>query len=379
MIPELQRFESCLSQHLQIDDWIALRVIVASAVAHKLTDYKVMLWLRIIGASGSGKTEILRSIMALEGYVESLETLTPAAIRRGMQIYKRNKETDVLEKVQLEPTLLERLDGKLVITKELAPLLTKHHDSKLEIFGLLRSVHDGELDADYGSMQGHVKQQCNFDWILATTTFVDSQNQLDLQLGSRFTDIRWGSPLSRKQASWQAANNVPLLPTIRQELASTMQAIISHADVRAIKGYKPHDDNWFLELCDILAVLRTPVDRDGYTREIKQKPSPELPTRICQNCSKVALGLKMLGIEDIKPYITRLVWDGLPPNRSSVMKSILALENDAKKKGIVDYQPTQSAIENVNGSGLSQQSISLILKEMKVLGAKDVPWREYLG
>ena len=204
MIPEMDRFKSCLAQHFVIDDWQAVEIVLASTVAHKCGGE--MLWLRIIGASGSGKTEILRSIMSIpEGYIETLETLTPSAIRRGFQLVKKDKKNpDEYKKVKTEPTLLERLDGKLVITKEFAPLLTRQHDAKLEIFDLLRSVHDGELDADYGSLQGHIKQKCWFDWILGATSYIDSQNQLEMQLGSRFTDIRWGSPISRTGAMAQA-------------------------------------------------------------------------------------------------------------------------------------------------------------------------------
>ena len=371
MIPEVKRFKSCIGQHLRIDDWQALEIVLAAIVAHKL--HGEMLWLRIIGASGSGKTELLRTLLAQrelhQGYVETMETLTPSAIRRGLQLMKKDKETGELKKVKLEPTLLERLDGKLVITKELAPLLTRHHDARNEIFGLLRSVHDGELDADYGSMQGHIKQKCWFDWILGSTTFIDQQQTLDQQLGSRFTDIRWGSPMLRKEAITKAVNNVDLLDTIRKELGVLMTSIIAHSD--NTEAQKFCVEEWFLELVDIVSILRTPVERDGYSREVKQPPSSELGTRIGQNFSKICRGLHMIGISDTRPYICRITLDALPPNRRTVLKAIHALELEGHKV-------TQEAISNMNGTGLSQQYISMIMKDLELVGAKDIPWREYL-
>lgn len=370
MIPEVDRFKSCLAQHFVIDDWQAVDLVLASVVAHKC--HGEMLWLRIIGASGSGKTEILRSVMAIpEGYIETLETLTPSAIRRGLQMIKQDKDKPgEYKKIQMEPTLLERLDGRLVITKELAPLLTRHHDAKLEVFGLLRSVHDGELDADYGSNQEHIKQKCWFDWILGTTTYVDSQNQLEMQLGSRFTDLRWGSPMLRKKATSMAVNNIRHLEGIRAELGGIMTSIVAHTDTECMGQFEVED--WFLELVDILAILRTPVERDNYTKDIKQGASPELGTRVAQNFAKVCWGLKMIGVDDCQPYMTRLVWDGLPPIRAAVLHAVLKLEKEGCKV-------TQEAIANMNGTGLSQQMVSIIWRDLQLLGSKDLPWKEMLG
>ncbi len=369
MIPEAEQFKSCINKHLCIDDWQALEIVLAATIAHKLKGE--MLWLRIIGASGSGKTEILRAIKDIpEGYTETLETMTPAAIRRGFRPIKLNKKTEQYEDIIKEPTLLERIDGKLVITKELAPLLTRNADARLEIFGLLRSCHDGELDADYGSTQGHITQKVWFDWILGTTAYVDSQNQLEMQLGSRFTDVRWGSPIGVKDAIGKAIGNVDGLGTIRQELSAIVSSIVSHAKIEDALSFKVED--WLLDLCQVVAVMRTPVERDGYTKEIRCKPSPELGTRIGQNFSKIARGLHMLGISDIRPHLTRLAWDALPPNRADILHSILTLE-------FAGHKVTQEAIENNNGLGLSQSAISYIIKDLKVLDTKGLPWRDCLG
>ena len=373
MIPEAERFKACLAQHFEIDDWQAVDIVLAAIVAHKLGGE--MLWLRIIGASGSGKTEILRTCIGQTGYTETLETLTPAAIRRGLQMVKKkvNKQTgeEEYQKVQQEPTLLERIDKKLVITKELAPLLTRNHDARLEVFGLLRSVHDGELDADYGSLQGHIKQKCRFDWILGTTTYVDSQNQLEIQLGSRFTDLRWGSPISRGTAVGRAIGNIPHIEVIRAELTAVMSSIIAHAEPEKAEEFEIAD--WLLSLCDITAVLRTPVERDTRTKHRKdyEYPSPELGTRVGQNYAKVIKGLRMLGVEDARPYIVRMTWDALPPNRAAVLRSMLELEARGELA-------TPTNIANNNGLQISRPTVHWILEDMKLLGIERLDWRSQL-
>lgn len=366
-IPELLAYKRCLGKYLNIEDWQAVDIVLATAVAHKLEGE--MLWLRVIGASGSGKTEILRSISAQPGYTESMETITPSSIRRGLQMMKRNKVTGELEKVQKEPTLLELLDGKLVITKELAPLLTRHSDSKTETFGLLRSVHDGELVADYGSLAGRVKQKCRFDWILGTTTYVDSENQLEMQLGSRFTDLRWGSPATREEAMQKAVDNMDILETIRLELATAMANLLAKVSIENIREAEiPYH---IFKVADIVAHFRTPVPRDRNTKEILDQPVPELGTRIAQNLAKINRGLIMLGIEDTKSYMARLAWDMIPPVRVCILHAILDLE--AKEERV-----TQENLELQNSAGLSQATISYILKDLRILRINELAWREHL-
>jgi hypothetical protein len=390
MIPELAKFKDCLAKHFVINDWQAVDIIVAAAVAHKLKGE--MLWLRIIGASGSGKTEILRTLTSQQGYVETLETLTPSAIRRGFKPMRRNKETDQLEAVIKGDTMLQRMDGKLVITKELAPLLTKQHEARLEIFGLLRSLHDGELDADYGSFEGHIKQKCRFDWILGTTGQVESENQLEMQLGSRFTDLRWGTP-SAEDATNKAIDNIGDMDAVREELANTMASIIARSEAKAGNEFRawfknPQHKEHFLKLCHILAVFRTPVVREKYSKNVCEEPLPEVGTRIGQSFAKISMGLFMLGIEDIIPYMIRMTWDGLPSTRRMVLRAICEIENsDRELMPIPGNELTSATQQSIarwsktisdDGTGLSQQTVSLVMEDLCVLKARDLPWREFL-
>jgi hypothetical protein len=365
---EFAKYRECLGRHFEIDDWQAVDIVMAAAIAHRLKGE--MLWLRIIGASGSGKTEILRSLLCQDGYCETMEVITPSAIRRGMQMVRRNKKTDELEKVQDQPHLLELINGKLVITKELAPLLTKQHESRLELFGLLRSVHDGELVADYGSMQGRIKQKCWFDWILGTTTYVDSENQLEMQLGSRFTDLRWGSPKARIEAARKATHNVATIEKIREELTLLITAIIEKAEYEQVWGIEPLQ--LVYQVADVVAHFRTPIPRDRYSKDVADQPSIEMPTRLSINFAKIARGLIVLGMEDVSPFLTRLAWDALPPNRACVLRAVMELEKEGTKV-------TQEAIEKVNHSGLSQQAISVISRDLALLGYKELPWRDCLS
>jgi len=156
MLETLHKVEATLRRHFEIVDWQGVELILATAVAHYAP--REMLWFREIGASRSGKTELLRAVSAHPD-CEKMEAITPAALRGGLKEGAK---------------LLTRIDKKLVITKDLATLLTTRKDARTEIFGLLRPIKDGELISDFGSDEGHLAQTARFDWIVATTPFLSS-------------------------------------------------------------------------------------------------------------------------------------------------------------------------------------------------------------
>ncbi|MCJ7805235.1 ATP-binding protein [Patescibacteria group bacterium] len=331
MIQQVEDFKQLFTEHFEIDDMQAVDIVVAAAVSHKIP-LSEMLWLRIIGASGTGKTELLRTIAEQEGYSTTMESITPGAIRRGYS-FKRDKD--------IQKPLLERLDGKLVITKEFAVILTKDLDTQKEIFGLLRGVHDGELDADYGSEEGHLHQETKFDWILGTTQFVERQRQLEQLLGSRFMDLRWGRPIEEGVAVDKAVYNDGNLTAIRIKLKEAMTDII----LNTVAYPKPKLE-YLAPLANLAAMLRTPVERNTRTNEIYDIPDIELGTRFGQAISRLARGLLMIGvpISELKPYLVRLVMDCMSKKRAVIIRAWL--EGLQKQQDIADAAKMSVAYVN---------------------------------
>jgi hypothetical protein len=337
-----QSFKKALGQHLIIDDWQAIDIVLGLVASHKVGGEPM--WTRIIGQSGSGKTEILRTL-ADHPDCEKLETLTPSAIRRGY----------VPENGMKLPTMLERINGKLVITKELAGMLTKDKDSRAEVFGLLRSVQDGELVADYGGIQGCIKQKSTFDWIMASTRYIDGQRMLDQQLGSRFMDLRWGAPLDRKSMVVQSMGNTEGMITIRDEMAESMANVVSSVST----SYRVRDmDADMLEtIADIalaIAAMRGAVPRNYHTGEVDEEPDCESGTRPAQYLARLACGLHNIGMTDtaeIMKSLRRIAWDSLPPQRVSVLRAWIA------------GNKTQTDI--AKETGLSQRQVSDVIDDMQ--------------
>ena len=340
LIPEANHVKDIMGKHLVISDWQAVDILLATIASHKLPGN--MLWLRLIGASGSGKSEILKSLLSQNDYCTAGEAFTPSAIRRGY-----NPEGKML------PRMLDRWNTKLVITKDFAAMLTKRSEDRIEVFGLLRSVWDGELDADYGSDEGHIKQKSHFDWIIGTTSYVESQSTLEGLLGTRFIDLRWGRPIDSRSAVVKAISNNSQLNNIRPEFDEAMQQFIAAIDPLSVATIQ--DATWLADIANLTGKMRTVVVRDKW-HDVTDIPEPEVATRLGQTFAKIVNGLSLIGIYDYKPYITRLAKDCLPSKRRGLVECHLSgVKSNAKIANIL---------------GISKRSVEYHLDDLEILGIK---------
>lgn len=346
MIPEYVKFREKLGEALEIDDWQAVDIIMAAALSHKLNRVE-MCWWRIIGASGSGKTELLRALGQL-GCSGKMGSITPAAIRGGFRKPRSQR-------------LLAALDGKLIVTKEFATLLTVRKDKRVELFGLLREVHDGEVVSDFGSEEGHLEQRTRFDWIIATTQYFEEERRLEQQLGTRFIDILWGKPRGVVEVVTKAINNDSgELDRWREELAGAVQVVYNSAECVDAVIYE-----WLPALAAFTAAFRTPLKRDRASRVVMEMPIVEAPTRVAQALSRLACGLRMLGIEDVRRYLVRVALDCLPPTRAAIVKAMIAGETKGK-----DY-----AVH----ANVSETAITHTLNDMDALARQEYPGEKGFG
>src|SRR4030042_3817788 len=76
-----KELKETFATYFEIEDWQGFRIILGIAAAHYLPGE--MLWVRDIGASGSGKTELLIPLLKSPD-TATMEAITPPAIRGGL-------------------------------------------------------------------------------------------------------------------------------------------------------------------------------------------------------------------------------------------------------------------------------------------------------
>lgn len=313
----LHQLFTTFNRHFHIQDEIGFTLVIACAIAHCIPGE--MLLVRIFGASRSGKTEILRAIA--EHYDSAkLEVVTPASIRGGLEDGGR---------------LLERINGKLTITKDLASMLTAKSELRNEIFGLMRNVKDGELVSDFGTREGNVYQQAKVDWLIATTPVFAQYRALEDLLGSRFIDLEWKAT-DRKEKTAKALENDPNLSGIRVAMAEATGALIDQCKSMPIFELDEDTKGLIVLLADLTARLRSPVARD-FQHRVKFSPEPEVGTSLAQNLGRIAKGLMLLGISNVTPYLMRLCLDSIPYSRIELLSELAKGEVTTTDRNWFDF------------------------------------------
>jgi len=95
------------------------------------------LWLYVVGAPGSGKTELVRAFADGRKRAYFLSSLTPNSLVSGLKDGKH---------------LLPELDGKTLIIKDFTMTLESHRENRDALFGALRDAYDGSYSKAFGSV-----------------------------------------------------------------------------------------------------------------------------------------------------------------------------------------------------------------------------------
>jgi hypothetical protein len=100
------------------------------------------LWGIIIDASGGGKTELVRTLRDRPDVV-FLSKLTEKTLVSG---YRDPDHRGA------DPSLLPQLNGKILVIKDMSPLLSMRRESRNAIISDLRDAYDGFTDQGYGNL-----------------------------------------------------------------------------------------------------------------------------------------------------------------------------------------------------------------------------------
>jgi hypothetical protein len=136
------------------------------------------IWLMLVGAPSSFKTELVR-LIDLPG-VYSLDTLSENAFSSGYVMPDGSEPKD----------LLPLLDGKCFVIKDLTTLFSLKEDTIKKILGDLTSIFDGRFEK-FTATRGDIRYSSQFSMITCITPAILSKHHRYMhQLGGRFFFIR---------------------------------------------------------------------------------------------------------------------------------------------------------------------------------------------
>jgi len=311
------------------------------------------LWGIIIDASGGGKTELLRAFRKRQD-AYFLSGLTEKTLVSGYRDPK-NKAKD--------PSLLPELNGKVLIIKDLSPLLSMRRESRNAIISQLRDAYDGFTDQGRGNV-GKVAYESRFSLLTAATLAIDRADTVDQELGERFIKFRCRGDASRSKVR-KAIRNIGSDDTMRGDIQSVISGFL---DALPPIGEIPIPESLqdqLVELSDFTAKARSHVTRDR-NGDLQYLPKPEVGTRLGKELGKLLLTLaavrgKAEPDEEDFATVQRVAEDCLPPNRLSVINALrtsteLIPQADVGEATSLPRRTTDRVLDDLQVLGIAEKS-----------------------
>jgi hypothetical protein len=296
---------------LEITDPYILEVVLGvAATAHLSGD---PCWLIVVDASSSGKTEALRPLLDHPN-VTFLSSLTTSTLISGFRRDGDDKDESLLADPKLQ-------NGILVI-KDLTPILEMNGDKRREIFSQLRDAYDGVTSKGFG--RGGIREyRVKFTVIAACTPVIEQHVGSMQAVGERFLRYQPQSGNQRAKID-RAVGNTHREEKMREELSTTAQRVLAGASKKPPRHSK-QVQKLLVNLAHVLAVARTEVARNGYTKEISYMPLPEVGSRVVKQLLTLMQGVAMLNQHaTIGPHefciAQRVAADTLPSKRRSILR-----------------------------------------------------------
>jgi hypothetical protein len=323
---------------LHLDDIGHIYVTLATVLANRLEGDP--LWLMLVGAPSSGKTEALLSI-AGQPDVHMAATLTVGALLSGTS--KRDKD-----KAAKGGFLREIGEFGLLICKDFTSILSMNRDPRGELLAALREIYDGSWTRHVGVDGGRTLAWAGKLGLLAgCTTTIDSHHTVMATMGERFLLYRLPERQG-EQPGLRAIANAGHEREMRQQLADVVRGLFEHIELpAALPPVDAAESQRLVALATLAARARSAVERQGYTHEIELIPAPEEPPRLAQALRRLYGGLMVLGLsaDQAWPYVVKVGLDCIPKLRRGVFDLLAADDawrETAAVATAVDY-PTATA------------------------------------
>lgn len=358
--------ETHFRRWLYMNDSEPLRVLLASCLANRLAGDP--LWLFFVAPPGGSKSEL---IMSLDGpQIYSLTSMTTKTLVSGMP----------QRKGELDPSLMPRLNGRVLTIKDLTSILTMHEADRDEILGQLRDAYDGRHEKEFGT--GIRKAyRSRFGIIAGVTPVVDKYIATTAGLGERFLKYRIRSAGFLDIGTHQimkAIENVGRETKMREQLRKAARQALQRTIAPDVPPKVPRRLKVSIHsLAKMVAALRGMVSHDRYTGDVEYMPSPEIGTRLAKQLTKLAMGFALVDFrQEVNDHdylrIARVARDTLPDRVERVVRSFYVQDGPTSRDGKTRKGKRQgeewiSMVQLIEWTTLPSQTLAKIIQDLIML------------
>lgn len=298
----LRVFRKWLRMSKDLED--ALLTLFATVFSNQITGDP--LWLFLVGPPGSGKSELLVSMMRL---AETGDVFFQSSVS-AKQLISGWKDT----RGGNDPSMLPRMIGKTTVFKDWTEMLSGNQQAMEETYSILRGAYDGHVFKPFGN--GVTREYHGHFSLLAGVTNV-IHGHSTVALGERFMKFQL-TPMNMQSTKHVLDAALRGVAHEQAKNAALQEAALKFLDrdvpTLSIEKIIPAK-YWgrMIALAEIVSILRHVVTRDFHD-EVKFHQSPEVGTRLVKQLGKFAmavvytLGRKTLD-EDSYRVVERVAFD----------------------------------------------------------------------
>jgi energy-coupling factor transporter ATP-binding protein EcfA2 len=275
----LQVFRKWLRMSKDLEE--ALLTLFAVVLSNQITGDP--LWLFLVGPPGSGKSELLVSMMRV---AETGDVFFQSSVS-AKQLISGWKDT----RNGSDPSMIPRMLGKTTVFKDWTEMLSGNQQAMEETYSILRGAYDGHVFKPFGNgvtreYHGH------FSLLAGVTNIIHGHSTV--ALGERFLKFQL-SPMnmqSTKSVLDAALRGVAHEKAKNEALQeATLRFLDRDVPTLSIERTIP-EKYWsrIIALAEIVSILRHVVTRDFHD-DIKFHQSPEVGTRLVKQLGKLAMAV----------------------------------------------------------------------------------------
>lgn len=345
LVGGLDEVVAAFRRWLYLPDPGVVKVVLATVAANYAPGDPV--WLVLVGPPGSGKTEVLNAFAGLRD-VHSASVLNESSLLSGTPRIERTKDAT--------GGLLKKI-GKLgiLLIKDFGGVLSMHRDARGAVLAALREIYDGAWTRHLGVEGGQTLNWAGkMGLIGGATPSIDAHHGVMSSLGERFVFYRLPK-VDETELARQALGNQGRELRMRAELDAAVKKFIGSLRIpdRPVRLSRAEQER-LIALAALAARSRSPVERDGHTREITLIPGSEAPTRLAGVLGRLYSGLRMIGEGDAEAWrlTKKVAFDSMPKVRGDVLAVLTA-------RGI-----PLTTVDIAGATGLSVQTTRRALEDL---------------
>jgi len=353
---EFKKLTDLFSSVYLVRDPYVLKTMSAVAISQQIPGDPI--WVVIVGASGSGKSEYINSLVKCVG-VFPLSTLTSHTFISGMK--GRGQETSLLLKIQ----------NGIITFKDLTSLLSEHKDDRSVIMAQLREIYDGKYSKTFGTGET-IPWSGKITVIAGSTYAIHTLKQQYTAMGERFLFYNMIQP-DRVEAARRTMQNQEEGNMDQKRLMLAENMGIYMNDTIVIPTQLPRITKEFEDEVLIISELstraRSDVERNYKSpqQEITAVHPPEMPTRFAGQLLGMSRSLSIMNWNEIG------ILELLPKDKTIIHK--LALDSVTMSRRVSMQE--LSRYESITTAGLAVKlnfptnTIRRWLEDLNALGIAD--------